>query len=134
MKKGFAIFLELTRREIKTRFLDSFSGLAWLVIQPLILLLIYSFVFVVIFKAKIPEADLTGFVPYLAVAFWPWTAFSESVLRSVSSINANANLIGKVSLPSEVFPCAVVSASFHRSTPCDAVSTSWWPHPAVCSI
>lgn len=112
MNKGVSIFLELSQREIKTRFLESFSGVAWLVLQPLLLLLIYSFVFVVIFKARVPQADTTGFVPYLAVAFWPWIAFSESVLRSVSAITANSELIGKVALPSEVFPAATVSATF----------------------
>jgi len=102
----------LSQREIKTRFLDSFTGIAWLILQPLLLLSIYSFVFVVIFKARVPEADTTGFVPYLAVAFWPWIAFSESVLRSVGAITTNAELIGKVALPSEVFPAATISATF----------------------
>jgi ABC-type polysaccharide/polyol phosphate export permease len=112
MNKGVSIFLELSQREIKTRFLESFSGVAWLILQPLLLLWIYSFVFVVIFKARVPEADTTGFVPYLAVAFWPWIAFSESVLRSVSAITENSELIGKVALPSEVFPTATISATF----------------------
>lgn len=112
MNKGVSIFLELSQREIKTRFLESFSGVAWLLLQPLLLLAIYSFVFVVIFKARVPEADTTGFVPFLAVAFWPWVAFSESVLRSVSAITENAELIGKVALPSEVFPAATISATF----------------------
>jgi len=112
MNKGVSIFLELSQREIKTRFLESFSGAAWLILQPLLLLLIYSFVFVIIFKARVPEADTTGFVPYLAIAFWPWISFSESVLRSVSAITENTELIGKVALPSEVFPAATVSATF----------------------
>jgi len=112
VNKGVSIFLELSQREIKTRFLESFSGAAWLVLQPLLLLLIYSFVFVIIFKARVPEADTTGFVPYLAIAFWPWISFSESILRSVCAITDNAELIGKVALPSEVFPAATVSATF----------------------
>ena len=112
MNKGVSIFLELSQREIKTRFLESFSGAAWLVLQPLLLLLIYSFVFVVIFKARVPEADTTGFVPYLAIAFWPWIAFSEAVLRSVSAITDISELSGKVAWPSEVFPAATISATF----------------------
>ncbi len=112
MQKNIILIRELVRREIRSRYLDSLSGLAWLVIQPLMLLLIYGFVFVIIFKAKIPEADTTGFLPYLAIAFWPWTAFSESVLRSISSVTGNAGLIGKVAIASEVFPIATVTATF----------------------
>ena len=112
MNKNISLIRELVRREISSRYLDSMSGLAWLVIQPLMLLLIYGFVFVIIFKAKVPEADTTGFLPYLAIAFWPWTAFSDSVLRSVNAVTGNAGLIDKVAISSEVFPIATVTATF----------------------
>ncbi len=112
MHKNFTLVRELVRREIRSRYLDSLSGLAWLVIQPLMLLLIYGFVFVIIFKAKVPEANTTGFLPYLAIAFWPWTAFSDSVLRSVNSVTTNAGLINKVAVSAEIFPISMVTATF----------------------
>lgn len=112
MQKNITLIRELVRREIRSRYLDSLSGLAWLIIQPLMLLLIYGFVFVIIFQAKVAEADTTGFLPYLAIAFWPWTAFSDAVLRSVNSVTGNAGLIGKVAVSSEVFPIATVTATF----------------------
>jgi ABC-type polysaccharide/polyol phosphate export permease len=88
------------------------TGFAWLVLQPLLLLAVYAFVFTTVFKARIPDAGGAGFVPYLAVAFWPWIAFSESVLRSSNAVSANAALIGKVSFPSELLPLSTVTASF----------------------
>ncbi len=59
-----------------------------------------------------PEAGDIGFVPYLAVAFWPWTAFSEAILRANSAITANAALLGKVAFATEQLPVATVSATF----------------------
>jgi len=53
-----------------------------------------------------------SFVPYLAVAFWPWIAFSESILRSANAISANAALIGKVAFPAELLPLSTVTATF----------------------
>ena len=44
----------------------------------MLLLAVYAFVFSAIFKSRIPDSTV-GFVPYLAVAFWPWTAFSDSM-------------------------------------------------------
>ncbi len=73
---------------------------------------VYAFVFTTIFKARIPDAADIGFVPYLAVAFWPWTAFSEAVLRANSSITANGALIGKVAFATEQIPLASVTATF----------------------
>ena len=79
---------------------------------PLLLLAVYSFVFTTIFKARVPDSGDIGFMPYLAVAFWPWTAFSESVLRASNSISANAALIGKVAVPSEMIALSTVTATF----------------------
>ena len=105
-------FRQLVSRAIRTGYLENVTGFAWLILQPLILLAVYAFVFTTIFKARIPDAGPGGFVPYLAVAFWPWTAFSEAVLRSSNSISANAALIGKVAFPSELLPLSMVTATF----------------------
>ena len=106
------VFRQLVSRAVRTDYLENLTGFAWLILQPLILLAVYAFVFTTIFKARIPEAGPGGFVPYLAIAFWPWTAFSEAVLRSSNTISANAALIGKVAFPSELLPLSAVTATF----------------------
>jgi ABC-type polysaccharide/polyol phosphate export permease len=105
-------FRQLVSRAIRTDYLENLTGFAWLIIQPLLLLAVYTFVFTTIFKARVVDSGDVGFMPYLAVAFWPWTAFSESVLRASNSISANAALIGKVAVPSEMIPLATVTATF----------------------
>ena len=105
-------FRQLVSRAIRKDYLENVTGFAWLVLQPLMLLAVYAFVFTTIFKARIPDAGEGGFVPYLAVAFWPWMAFSEAVVRSSNSISANAALIGKVAFPTEMIPLSRVTASF----------------------
>lgn len=106
------VFRQLVSRAVRTDYLENLTGFAWLILQPLILLAVYAFVFTTIFKARIPDAGAAGFVPYLAVAFWPWTAFSESILRSSNVVSANAALIGKVAFPTELLPLSSVTATF----------------------
>lgn len=105
-------FWNMVVRQIRQDYLQNLTGFAWLILQPLMLLAVYAFVFTTIFKARIPEAIDIGFVPYLAVAFWAWTAFSEAILRANSSITSNAELIGKVAFASEQIPLASVTATF----------------------
>ncbi|MDX2427551.1 MAG: ABC transporter permease [Xanthomonadales bacterium] len=112
VKTDWVFFRNLVVRQIRQDYLENITGFAWLILQPLILLAVYAFVFSTIFKARIPEAADIGFVPYLAVAFWPWTAFSEAVLRANSSITANGALIGKVAFATEQIPLATVTATF----------------------
>jgi len=106
------IFLQLVSRNIRTDYLENVTGFAWLVLQPLLMLAVYAFVFSTIFQARMPEAEGIGFVPFLAVAFWPWTAFAEAILKASSSVTNNAALIGKVAFPSELLPLSTVAATF----------------------
>jgi len=106
------LFHQLVSRAIRTDYLENLTGFAWLILQPLMLLAVYAFVFTTIFKARIPDTAGVSFVAYLAVAFWPWTAFSESILRSANTISANAALIGKVAFPGELLPLSMVTATF----------------------
>jgi lipopolysaccharide transport system permease protein len=106
------IFWQLVSRSVRTDYLENLTGFAWLILQPLLLLAVYAFVFTTIFKARIGAAETVGFVPYLAVAFWPWTAFSEAVLKGSNTVTAHAALIGKVAFPSELLPLSMVAATF----------------------
>jgi ABC-type polysaccharide/polyol phosphate export permease len=105
-------FQNLVVRQIRQNYLDNLTGFTWLILQPLLLLGVYSFVFSTIFKARIPEAMDIGFVPYLAIAFWPWMAFSESIISASGSITANSALIRKVAFATEQIPLATVTATF----------------------
>jgi len=105
-------FQNLVVRQVRQDYLENITGFAWLILQPLILLAVYAFVFSTIFKARLPEAEDIGFTPSLAIAFWPWTAFSEAILRANGSITANGALIGKVAFATEQIPLATVTATF----------------------
>jgi len=112
VKIDWVFFKNLVVRQIRQDYLENVTGFSWLILQPLLLLAVYAFVFSTIFKARIPEAADIGFVPYLAVAFWPWTAFSEAILKASNSITANGALIGKVAFATEQIPLATVTATF----------------------
>lgn len=106
------LFRRLVLRQIRQDYLENLTGFAWLVLQPLLLLAVYAFVFTRIFQARIPDSGGVGFVAFLAVAFWPWTAFSESVLKASGAIANNAGLISKVAFAREALPLATVTATF----------------------
>ena len=80
---------------------------------PLLLLLVYSFVFTVI----IPRGELVDLEPYAVFLFCgllPWTWFSSSLSDGANVLILNGNLIKKVMFPSEILPVvAVVSNMIH---------------------
>jgi lipopolysaccharide transport system permease protein len=81
----------------------------WSFINPLLLLVIYSFVFTVVLPGAHPR-ELEPFALFLFCGILPWTWFSSSLVESSSVLITGGNLIKKVLFPAEVLPIVVVLA------------------------
>jgi ABC-type polysaccharide/polyol phosphate export permease len=103
------LFTHFLRRELFSRYLGSISGLAWALVHPLALLAVYWFVFTTVFRAGIMRG--ADFLPFVAVALWPWLAAQEALQRATGSIGAHAGLIRKVAFPHEIIVYASVAAT-----------------------
>jgi lipopolysaccharide transport system permease protein len=96
------------RRDIQSRYVASVMGGSWAIIQPLVLLALYTFVFSHVLRVRLGGSGTTGFALYLFCGMLPWLAFAEGVTRSASVILEQAPLIRKVVFPSEILPAYVV--------------------------
>src|SRR5882724_12033699 len=93
----------LVLEDLKLKYRDSVLGFLWSLANPLLLILVYSFVFGHILRGGPPN-----FAYFLMVGILPWNFFAQSLMMSTGSILDNGNLIRKVALPMEVFPVATV--------------------------
>src|SRR5687768_6382171 len=96
----------LVVRELKARYRGSVLGYLWSFINPLLLLLIYSFVFTYLMPAKVAGVD--PYPLFLFCGILPWTWFSTSLTEASNSLISNGNLIKKVLFPAEVLPIVSV--------------------------
>lgn len=125
---ALALTTHFVRRELRNRWLGSFSGGLWALLQPLIQLAVYGFVWVYVFRMRIPGFESGGgLVAFLAIGMWPWNAFAESLNRATTAVQDNAALIGKVALPRELLVLASVVSSFllHGIGFCAIVLVLW---------
>ena len=106
------MLIELVSRELRSRFIGSSGGWLWLIVNPLLLLGVYSIVFGVIFSARAPSGLDMPFVAWLAIALWPWLGFSEGIMRASESMPAHAALISKVPMRRELLVLSSATASF----------------------
>ena len=95
-------------RDLKRRYVGSFMGLFWSLIHPLVLLVSYTFVFVVVFQIKLSMDRTNNFALFLFCGILPWLYFQDTVVRSCSSVLDHGNLIRKTLFPSELLPLTVV--------------------------
>jgi len=114
------LILELTRREIASRYRGSLMGLAWSFVTPMILLAVYTFVFSVVFKARWGEgvgATNADFAIILFAGMIIFGLFSEMFNRAPSLIISNINYVKKVVFPLEILPWVTMgSALFYSVT------------------
>jgi lipopolysaccharide transport system permease protein len=107
------LLLNMIRRDIKSRYTGSALGIFWSVINPLIMLLIFTFVFSIVFNIRIGGyGEGKGFIEFFLCGFLPWLAFQEGTLRSTSIIVENANLVKRVRFPSELLILSTVISIF----------------------
>lgn len=103
------VIVTLTRRDLRSRYANSMIGVSWAVIQPLVLLLLYTFVFSVILRVRLGETSSPYFfAAYVFAGMLPWIAFQEGLVRSSTAVLENVPLIKKVVFPSEVLPVSIV--------------------------
>ncbi|HWQ14793.1 MAG TPA: ABC transporter permease [Roseiflexaceae bacterium] len=111
------LILQFTRREIEGRYRGSFLGVFWSLAQPLFMLLVYTFVFGLVFKARWPQARSGSLGEFALIAFCGLTAFglfSECVTRAPGLIIGVPNYVRKVVFPLETLPVSVLGAAlFH---------------------
>jgi ABC-type polysaccharide/polyol phosphate export permease len=100
----------LVVRDLKARYRGSVLGFFWSFFNPLLLLLIYSFVFTQVLVGA-HDPDMEPYALFMFCGILPWTWFSSSVLESSNTLIAGGNLIKKVLFPAEVLPIVTVLAN-----------------------
>lgn len=100
------LLMTLAWKHIALRYKQAYLGIAWAVIKPLMLMLIFTLVrsFVGIDSGNIPYPVLTF------AALLPWVFFQEAASDGVNSVVANAHLIKKIYFPREIFPLTSILA------------------------
>src|SRR3954453_23209713 len=99
----------LVARELKARYRGSVLGFLWSFINPLLLLLIYTFVFSVILPNRNELAQ--PYAVFMFCGILPWNWFASSLMEASGSLVQGGNLIKKVLFPAEVLPIVSVLAN-----------------------
>lgn len=100
------LLFSLTRKELKVKYRGSVLGFFWSLLNPILTMLVYSFVFSTVLRAGIKD-----FAIFLICVLLPFNFLSNSVNYGTSSIVANSNLVKKIYFPREVIPLSNVFAN-----------------------
>jgi lipopolysaccharide transport system permease protein len=103
------LLMNLTKREVKGRYSQSFFGIAWAIVQPLSAMIVFTIVF-----SRVAHMPSDG-VPYPLFAYAalvPWFFFSNSVASGTLSLITYRNIVTKTYFPREIVPLSQVCSRF----------------------
>lgn len=100
------LLYQLVQREIKARYKQSIIGYFWVILNPLALMAVYTFVFSIVFRFPVD-------IPYpifLFASLLPWNFLQQGITSATNSLVDNAILLKKVAFPREIIPYSVLVA------------------------
>lgn len=97
----------LVAKDLKVKYRGSFLGFLWSLLNPLVMIIVYSLAFQYILRIGIENYPL-----FLITGILPWTFFSGALIASTDAIIGNANLVKKVHFPLGILPVSTVLFNF----------------------
>lgn len=88
------LIVQLAIKDLKDKYLGSYLGVTWAIIQPVITILIFWFIFQVGFKSM--PIDNYPFILWLMAGMLPWFFFSDAVMNATNSVISNIFLVKNV--------------------------------------
>lgn len=116
LRSSFYLLTQLTRRDIASRYQGSAAGLLWAFFSPVLLLLVYTFVFGYVFKARWmgAETDRSFFALNLFAGMIVHGFLAECVVRSPGLMQQHSNFVKRIVFPLWLLPLVpLASALFH---------------------
>ena len=93
----------LVTKDLKLKYSGSVLGLLWSLVNPLVMIVVYSIAFTYILQVRAEKFTL-----FLITGILPWTFFSSAVMASTVAVIANGNLVKKIHFPRELLPISTV--------------------------
>lgn len=104
-----SLLAAFVRNDLRTRYVGSSIGFFWTVVNPILELVTYTFVFHVLLEVRFhPTGSTAHYVLFLFCAMMAWSAFADGITRATTSITENAHLLRKLNFPAIVLPAHLV--------------------------
>ncbi len=104
------LFRDLFRRDLRVRYRSSALGLAWTLINPLVLMGVYTLLFSVLMR--IPGVgNIDHFPLFVLTGLVAWVFFQASIQTATGSLVTHASLVKQVRFPRQLLPLSVVAAN-----------------------
>src|SRR5436190_21520219 len=112
LPRRWELIMSLARRELLARYKGSALGMTWALLTPVVLIVIFTFIFAGVFQARFGNSvSKWDYAVYLFCGLLPWNMFQETLIISATTVIAHSNLVKRVVFPLEALPLAQALAA-----------------------
>jgi homopolymeric O-antigen transport system permease protein len=106
IRSHWRLLLRVTGQDLRLRHAGSLLGLTWIAVGPLLILGVYSLVYLEVFKVRVNPLHLTGpaYVIYIFCGLVPYLAVAEALSRGVGSVVTNKAVLNNTVYPIDLTP------------------------------
>jgi teichoic acid transport system permease protein len=104
------LLINMSKSDFKNRFSGSYFGIVWAIIQPIMTILIFWFVFQVGFRAQ-PISNVP-FILWLCAAMIPWNFFADAIINATGAFTSYSFVVKKLVFKIGLLPLVKVTSSF----------------------
>ena len=101
------LLYNLVRRDVKVRYRNSILGVIWSLLNPLLMMLVFTLVF----GKFMPNEGVRAYPIFVLAGLLPWQFFSGTMLTGTTSVTGGAPMIRKIYFPRELLPTSAVFSS-----------------------
>lgn len=103
------VIATMALQEIKNRYVGTLGGIFWSLINPLLIILVYWFVFSL--GLKVQPIGNVPFIVYFCAGLIPWMTFSDTLMTNTNTLSQNSYLVKKMVFPTEILPIVNLAAN-----------------------
>lgn len=100
------IIKSMVVKNLRGKYIGSTLGISWAIINPLLIMLVITFIF-----SQVMKTEIKYFSILVLSALLPWNFFINSIMESTASMESNAQILRQFVMPREVIPISIVMAN-----------------------
>ena len=108
----YRLFWRLVWQDVRATYAGTMLGMAWILVGPLLLLFLYSMIYAVIFRVRVPNFTIEEYIINVFSGLVPFLAFSQALGASTGSLQRGKGLLSNAVFPHDLVPLKPIGAAY----------------------
>ena len=112
LRAKYWLFWRLVWQDVRVTYAGTMLGIGWIIVGPLLLLVLYSLIYAVIFRVRVPNFTVEEYIINVFSGLVPFLAFAQALSASTGAIQRGKGLLSNAAFPHDLVPLKPIGAAY----------------------